>query len=120
MKLSDYKNEDALDLLADILEPVSEIMTDKKFKEIVLQKTPRIEIVRYLLKNQNKNIIKALARIENVPVEKYNKNILEMTKSLLEILNDKELVDFFTSQGRTMVNECSGSATENTEEIDEA
>ena len=30
-KLSEYKNEDALDLLADILEPVAHIFADKDF-----------------------------------------------------------------------------------------
>ena len=35
MKLSEYKNEDALDLLADLIEPAYVIMTDETFRDMI-------------------------------------------------------------------------------------
>lgn len=119
MKLSEYKNEDALDLLADILEPISEIFADDEVKKLSLDKsTTKMKIVQYLLKNHKKPIIQIMARIDSVPVEEYEANVFTLPKKLLEILNDKELADFFGSQGQNVVKNISGSAMANTEETE--
>lgn len=121
MKLTDYKNEDALDLLADILDPISEILTDPEIiKMVKAEKTDKIKAVQYLLKQHQKPIIKIMARLDSVPVEQYEVNILSIPKKLLEIMNDKELIDFFRSQGQMMASGSFGSVTENTEETGKA
>lgn len=116
MKLSEYQNEDALDLLGDLLEPISNFFTDKEFEEL-FHKGNRMEMVQYCLKNKNrqKDIIKILARLDGVPVKKYKANIFTLPIKIMELLDDEELVNFFVSQGFGMGNESSGSATENTE-----
>lgn len=114
MKLSEYKNEDALELLADIIDPVTKVMQDPGMAKIA-RTGKKIQIVKYLLKNHAKSIIEVFARVENVPVEEYNGNIISMTKELLEILNDEEMVDFFTSQEQTKDATSSGPAMEITE-----
>lgn len=115
MKLSEYKNEDALELLGDIFEPLSDIMNDDAFKELIRTERSKLKVVQYLLQKKAKSIIQILARLDGVPVEQYNKNIVQMTTDLLDMVNDKELVDFFDSQSQTLTTP-SGSATENTEE----
>lgn len=121
MKLSEYKNEEALELLADIMDPLSDIMTDENFKKLLSEeKTTKMGMIQYLLRNQSKPIIAILARMENTPVEEFQVNILSLTTKLLDVFNDKELVDFFKSQGQMVAGEPSGSATENTEETEEA
>ena len=120
MKLSEYKNEDALELLADILDPLSDIMTDGEFIRILQDgSTTKMAIIQYLLKNQSKQIIRILARMDGTPVEDFEVNILSLTTKLLDVFNDKEMVDFFKSQGQMLAGETSGSATENTEATEE-
>lgn len=120
MKLSEYKNEDALELLADLLNPLAEIMSDEEFKKVLTKEnTTKMEMIQYLLRNKNKQIIAILARMENTPVEEFEVNIISLTKKLLDVFNDKELIDFFQSQGQMLAGETSGSATENTEATEE-
>ena len=96
-KLSDFQGEEALDLLADLIEPASEIMADPKMRELIEGKN-KGAIVKALIKNHKKQIIEILAIIDGVPVEEYKVNVFTIPLKLLDILNDKELVDFFTSQ----------------------
>jgi hypothetical protein len=119
MKLSEYKNEDALDLLADILDPLSEILMDSEFQKLTKESGTKMKVVQFLLKNHKKHIIEIMARLDNVPVEEYEMNVLTFPKKILEIMNDKELVDFFRVQGQMMEDGISGPAMENTEETGE-
>lgn len=118
MKLSDYRNEDALDLLADLLDPVSEIMTDKALQTIAA-KGDKMEIAKYVLKNKQPQVVQILARMDNKPVKEYNATITEMFKQLLDVLNDKVMIDFFASQAQSIVGASSVSVTENTVAADE-
>ena len=113
-KLSDYKNEEAIDLLADILDPVTEVFADKGFTEAL--KVNKLSAVKYVLKNHKKGVIQILARLEDTPVEEYECSVLTMPIALMQILNDKELIDFFKSQGLEIEETSSGSAMENIEE----
>lgn len=120
MKLSEYKNEDALDLLADILDPLSEILIDPEVQQIVKDKsTTKMKAVQFLLKSHPKEIMQIMARLDGVPVEEYELNIITLPKKLLEIFNDKELVSFFRSQGQMMAGDNFGSVMANTEETAE-
>ena len=44
MKISDVKNEEALDLLADILEPASEIIADEEVKKAYKNKGNKLTL----------------------------------------------------------------------------
>lgn len=118
MKLSEVKGEAALDLLADIIEPATDIMSDPKVKELVAAKN-KAAIVKLLIKDHKKSIIEILAATEGVPVKEYNMNILTLPVKILEILNDKELVDFFTSQASMEDQISSIEPMVNTEEKEE-
>ena len=97
MKLSEVKGEAALDLLADIIEPATEIMSDPNIKEVAKAKNKGAAI-KVLIKDHKKAIIEILAAIDGVPVEEYDVNVLTLPVKILEVLNDAELMDFFTSQ----------------------
>lgn len=112
-KLSEYKNEEALDLLAEIIEPVAEIFADKEFVNNI-QKN-RMSAIKYLIKNHKKNILSILASMEGVPVEEYQCTIFSLPIALVNMFNDEELLDFFKSQGLKINEESSGSATESIE-----
>lgn len=127
MKLSDIKGERVFDVIADIIEPVTNIAQDK---EITLFKretppdgmTSRAFAVQkisknapLLLKRHKGDISTILASIKGQTVEEYvdGLNMAALSIDLLELLNDKEFVSFFTSAAQTM--DLSGGASENTE-----
>lgn len=113
MKLSEFKDEEALDLLAEIIDPVTEIMSDdevKKASEKGIQ-----SVVKAIIKNHKKSIIAVMAALDGVDVKDYHFNVLTLPIKILEMLNDKELVDFFQFQVQMISESHSGNAMENTE-----
>lgn len=115
MRLSDYKGEDAIDLLADILDPATEILADSKIKDAVRSKQlSRTEIIKMVLKEHKKAIIKIMAIIEGVDPDTYQPNVLTLPVKLVDMLNDEEFLQLFQLQGQMGEDAPSGSATENT------
>lgn len=113
--LSEYKDEEALDLLADLIDPVIEIFGDKEIAK-VYRSGEKLKTVKLAIKNHKKSVIRLLATLEGVPIEEYHCNIFTLPKTLLAIMNDPELSDFFDAQSQTDLEDVSGSVTENTEE----
>lgn len=97
-KLSEIKNEEALDVLADLLEPAMEIIGDAEIKTLA-RAGKKMEAIRHAIKGHKSAVITILARLDSTPVEEYQCNVITLPAQLLEILNDKELMDFFGLQG---------------------
>ena len=114
MKLSEYQGEAALDILADLIEPAGEIMSDKEIGEVFKQN--RFKAIGMAIKNHKKAVMQILATMDGVPVDEYKCNVFSLPVKILEILNDPDLVQLFTYQGQTGDANSSGSASENTEE----
>ena len=114
MKLSEFKNEAALELLANIIEPAGDIMADPLVGKAYAES--KIKAVAVAIKNHKDAVIKILAALDGKPVEEYSCNVFTIPIKLLEILNDPELAQLFTSQGQTGDAISSGSALANTEE----
>lgn len=115
-KLSEFKNEEALDLLADILEPMSVIMTDDEVVDKLMSDGQRMEGAIMLIKNYKPEIIRILAAMDQEDPETYEFNIFTLPRRILEIVNDKELLAFFMEQQTETLKESFGSAKENTKE----
>ena len=113
MKLSDYKGEEALEILADLIEPSAEIFGDKEFAR--LYKTSRIEAVKYALKKKGKAVIAMLAVLDRQDPATYQPTLMTIPMRLLEVLNDPDLVSLFTSQVQSAEKTSSGPAMEITE-----
>lgn len=116
MKITDFQNEDALELVADLITPATEIFTDAKLRDMVRKGGNKINVIKHILKNHQKPIIEIFARMHNTPVKEYKCNVVSLTKDLLDIMNDDELLAVFTSAEQKMENTSFGSATENIEE----
>ena len=114
MKLSEYQGEAALDLLADLIEPAGEIMSDKEIGEVF--KKNRFKAIGLAIKNHKKSVMQILATLDGVPVEEYKCNVFSLPVKILELLNDPEMIQLFQYQGQTGDANSSGSASENTEE----
>lgn len=122
--LSDYKGEEALDILADIIEPLSLILASEGVQEVYAKqkagkKVAPVEFIKPALKENKDEVLAILARIEGVPVEDYRKNVNFMTLPLqiLSVINDPNIKSLFTSQSQTSSTSTasSGSAIVNTE-----
>ena len=114
MKLSEYQGEAALEILADLIEPAGEIMSDKEIGEVF--KENRFRAIGLAIKNHKKAVMQILSTMDGVPVEEYKCNVFSLPVKILELLNDPALLQLFTYQGQTGDANSSGSASENTGE----
>jgi hypothetical protein len=110
-KLSEIKGEDALDILADLIEPVSEFSEDQIFVGYI-RSGNRVEAVKRAIKGHKKAVIRIMALLEGEDPETYAPSLLRLPAMLIETLNDPELIALFPSEQTVTA---SGSATENTE-----
>lgn len=119
MNLSDYKGEEALDVLADIIEPLTVILGDPAMQELAAKEAPPVAYIKPILKDHKKEIIEVLARLENETVEQYRSHmtILSLPVALLSLINDPEVQNLFHSQEQSNMTSfaSSGPAMENTE-----
>lgn len=115
MKLSDYKGEEALEVLANLIEPAAEIMADKEVAEAAKTKS-KAKAISVAIKNHKKSVIEILAALEKADPNTYEVSLLTLPIKLAEILSDKELMSLFTFQGQTGGANSSGSASVITEE----
>ena len=114
MKLSEYQGEEALDILADLIEPAGEIMSDKEIGEVFKQN--RFKAIGLAIKNHKKAVMQIMATMDGVPVDDYKCNVFSLPVKILEILNDPEMIQLFQYQGQTGDAKSSGSASVNTED----
>ena len=111
-------NEEQLELFADLLEPVGEIITDKAVSE-KLTAGKMGAAIKVAIKAHTQAVIALLAAMDGVPVEEYVvPGPLGMMKKLIDLLNNPEIKDLFIGQGQATAAASSGSAMVNTEAAD--
>lgn len=120
MKISEYKGEQALDILADLIEPATAIMADKEISRMVKAQMPVIKIAKLAIKNHKREVLEILAILDGEDPKDYAEkvNIFTLPAKLLEILNDPDVMSLFTSQGKT-AETFSTSATESIAESEQ-
>lgn len=118
-KLSEIKNEDALDTLVELIDPIIEICKDDELKQAMNEKD-RVKSIKLAVKNHKTEVTKILAILDGENPETYEFNVVTLPIKLMELFNDEDMMAFFASQGWMSSETSSGSATENTEAIEEA
>lgn len=115
-KITDYKNDDAIELWADLIEPFSKIISDPKIKyEMTKKGNKPINMARQMMKLHPKEISEVLLRIDDTPIDGANA-ILRLVDILLEIINNKDFSAFFGFAVQEQTgNVSSGSVMESTE-----
>ena len=98
MNISEYKNEDAIELLADLIEPTANILSDSIIVDAFKADVNKIKLAQTILKSHKKDVLEILAIVNGKTAETYTCNPVTILKDLLAILNDKDLVDFFVEQ----------------------
>lgn len=113
-KLSEIKGIEALDVLAEIVEPVQEIVCDEEVRQMIAVKANRIKLVKPIIKNHKQAIINILAILEGEEPAVYAEkvNVLTLPLKLIELLNDQELMTVFRSAEMSSTAPASTSALE--------
>lgn len=114
MKLSEFKDEAALDLIADIIEPATEILADPAIKEAFSRS--KMAAIKVAIKSHKNAIREIVARLDGKNPEEYHFTALSLPVKLLSLLNDPDLQQLFMSSGQTEDETACSSASENTEE----
>lgn len=116
-RLSDYKDEEAIILWGNLIEPFAAILTNPEAKKAIQQKgVPHLKIATDLLKTCPKEVVTMLKTIDDTEEVTGVTALTRLLDVILELLNNKDFQDFFTSAGAGMLAEYGGSATANTEE----
>ena len=114
MKFSEIKNEQAIEALANMFDPIVEITSDAEIVSAA-RNNEKVSMVKLMLKNHSRAIFELLAASEGVSPDEYECNMLTLPIKLLELLNQPEFNFLFPSQGQEMPIS-SGSAMESTED----
>ena len=114
-KLSDYQGEEAIELWADLLDPLTEILTDENVKKVVQSGKAPLVIAKEILKSHSKEATEILLRIDPEPITGLN-IIIRLVAVLSDIGSNPDVKSFFgfAVQAQT-ADESSGLPTETTE-----
>lgn len=93
-KLSDYKGDEAIELWADLLEPLTTILTDENVRNVIKSGKSKIEIAKTLLKDHKSESIEIMTRIDSTPIDGLN-IILRLVALLSDIGSNDEIKSFF-------------------------
>ena len=119
MRLSEYKDEEALDVLADIIEPASNIIQDPKIRDSYDSGTI-IQTAKVIIKEHKSDIMSILARLDNTPVEEYHCSLFDLPRKVMEIISDVNMSGFFNLSADLTEKDASADATEITTEAEKA
>lgn len=114
MKISDFKGNEAIEILADIMMPISAIVNDDEFKSQIAKREPLMNTVTYILKNHADDVLDMYEPLTKEKREEATPT--KIIKLLVDIANDPDISGLFFSQGQTEDATSSGSAMESTEE----
>ena len=117
-KLCDFKGEaEAWDAIAKLIEPLADIATDSTIGEFLTgkAKATKIEIAQHIAKKHYAPATKILSILAEQDYDDFKKTVnpAMILTGIITILNDKEMIDLFRSQGSMMGESNSGSATGN-------
>ena len=112
MKLSEIRGDHAIEVIADLIEPIANIATDEKcagmFK-IVPKKgeDPKkaaarqlVEKVPVMLKTHKRDVVKIIATIDGKSVEEMN--LFNIAFALINLVQDEALIELFTSAAQSV------------------
>lgn len=118
-KLSDYKDDEAIELWADLLEPLTSIISDEKVRKTIQSGKSKIEIAKIVLKRKKKEATEILLRIDPEPIDGLN-IVLRLVAVLADLGQNEEIKSFFgfAEMSQEITEESSGSLTENTEDVE--
>lgn len=116
-RLSDYKEEEAIELWMDLLDPIGNILSNEKIKWAYKKSGNRIQVAKAIISECKTDAVQILLRIDPTPIDGLNL-ITRLIDLLMEIEGSEDLKPFFHSAGIATGGASSGNATENTEGVE--
>ena len=104
MKLSELKGQDAIEAIADVIEPLAAIATDKRLRadfKKVADSDDRVAAIGKVLpkaiKTHKADVVKVLAAVNRKTVKEYEAEatVQRIIADALDVLTDEELFAFF-------------------------
>lgn len=118
-RLQDIKGLEAIDVLADLLDPITELVKKPEILKVIDENGLNdIETIKALIKGGKMEVLQILAILDGRPIEEFLEtfDILTLPVMLYQTFNDDALQAVFTSQGQNEAVKSSGLAMESTEE----
>ena len=111
----DLKGSNSLEAIADLIDPVYEILQDKEIADDMMKNRAVMVWVQKMLRNHPEETLK-IVRILNCETESYEPSIADIVKTFMKFKNHELIRSLFTLQGQTEEENVSGSAMDNTTE----
>lgn len=112
-------NEENLDLFADLLEPVTEIISDGEISASLKRGEKPVSAVKIAIKRHKGAVVQILALIDGEdPATYVVGSPLVLFNRLIAIMNNPDIQELFTGQGLKTAAASSGSATATTKGAD--
>lgn len=108
-KLSEFKNEKGVAVIADLLAPIARMAQNIQG----IDNESPLGFVSEMLKRNPKEIIEIFAILSETPVEEYECDGASLLANTITLASDKELMELFGLQSQTKTS--SGSASETIE-----
>ena len=110
-KLSDYKDDEAIELWADLLDPLTAILTDEEIRKVISYGKSRMDIAKAILKKHKSEALEIMLRVDPEPVNGLN-IVMRLIALLADIGSNDEIKSFFGyAEAANTENKFSGSAT---------
>ena len=114
---TELDNFESLDLLADLLEPMTEILGDPEIRKAYEEKSTKlVTIVSMMIRRHKPEVIRIMALIDGIPENEYKVNVFTLPINVIQLLNNKNVREMFPFANQKKETESSGSVMENTEE----
>ena len=111
MRLSEFKDEKAIEVVADLLVPIGNIVANPANKDA--HDSGVIALESAMLKKNAKDAKEILAILADKPIESYTCTAATVLKDNLNVLSDPDLLELFGLQSQTQTS--AGSALTSSE-----
>lgn len=116
MRLSEFKDEKGIEVVAKLLVPISKIAQNQnnaKAKAKAKEGGTLLDFASAMLQNNPKEVMDMLAILDDKDPSEYHCSAATVLVDVFNMLSDPELLQLFGFQSKTPAS--SGSASENTE-----
>lgn len=117
MQISEIKGEKAIDAIAELIEPITSIMSDEEVASHGRSEN-LIQALKVAFKKYPKDVLKVLAIFNGEDPDTYEPSLVQIPLQIMELAKDPDVKMLFTLQGQKMEEGSSGSATETTKETE--
>jgi hypothetical protein len=122
MRLSEIRGENAIDVIADIIDPVTVILADEEVEKVVKSNAPTLLKAKTILKRQKGAILEVLAILNQKDPKEFKPSLIELPIMLVQLLEDikenDELMSLFHSQEQMTASVSSIPVMETTQETE--